>query len=69
MPHSRHAAAERIQNVAPRVRSTFAFFNNRYAGFAPEWVILFRAEMGLPRVDWGSGAYPKTLDSAESGGA
>ncbi len=61
-----HRWAQRVQNVAPHVRSTFAFFNNHYAGFAPESVNLFRAELGLPRVDWGLGTYQKTLDPDES---
>ncbi len=59
-----HRWAERVKKAAPRVRSTFAFFNNHYAGFAPESANLFRAEMGLPRVEWDSGARQKTLDTA-----
>ncbi len=38
--------ADRLKKVESRVHATFAFFNNHYAGFAPESVNLFREEMG-----------------------
>lgn len=44
--------ADRVRKVEGRVHTTFAFFNNHYAGFAPESVNLFREEMGLPRIEY-----------------
>jgi uncharacterized protein YecE (DUF72 family) len=40
--------ASRIRSVSDALRRALVFFNNHYAGFAPESVNLFRALMGLP---------------------
>ncbi len=54
--------ANRVKAVANRVLSTFAFFNNHFAGFAPESVNLFRQEMGLERIDYAPAAHQRRLD-------
>ncbi len=42
---------------------TFVFFNNHFAGFAPESVNDFRREVGLPPLEYGlPGGRPTTLD-------
>lgn len=62
-----HRWAERVKEAALRVRSTFAFFNNHYAGFAPESANRFREEMGLRRVEWEAGVRQTTRDGAPEG--
>jgi uncharacterized protein YecE (DUF72 family) len=44
--------AERLRNVSRDLRRALVFFNNHYAGFAPESVNLFRELMGLPPVPY-----------------
>lgn len=44
--------AERIRRRSEEVSQVFVFFNNHFAGFAPESVNLFRREMDLPPVDY-----------------
>ncbi len=39
--------ADRLRAAADRVERAFVFFNNHFAGFAPDSVNLFRQEMGL----------------------
>jgi len=46
--------AERARAASEHVENVFAFFNNHYAGFAPESVNLFRRELGLAPVDYGA---------------
>lgn len=45
--------AERVRARANDVQQVYAFFNNHFAGFAPDSVNLFREEMGLPPVKYG----------------
>ncbi len=45
--------ADRVRHVSGDVRRVLVFFNNHYAGFAPESVNLFRDLMGLPRIPYG----------------
>lgn len=40
--------ADRVKARLPEVKEAFVFFNNHYAGFAPDSANLFREEMGLP---------------------
>jgi uncharacterized protein YecE (DUF72 family) len=44
--------AERLRAASGDLRRALVFFNNHYAGFAPESVNLFRAALGLPPVDY-----------------
>jgi uncharacterized protein YecE (DUF72 family) len=45
--------AERLRRVSSDLQRALVFFNNHYAGFAPESVNLFRELMGLPTVPYG----------------
>lgn len=45
--------AERLRARSGELRRALVFFNNHYAGFAPESVNLFRELFGLPAVDYG----------------
>jgi uncharacterized protein YecE (DUF72 family) len=45
--------AARLRERQTQVRGSFVFFNNHYAGFAPESVNEFRASLGLEPVDYG----------------
>jgi uncharacterized protein YecE (DUF72 family) len=45
--------ARRLRVQEDSARRAFIFFNNHYAGFAPESVNQFRSEMGLPAIDYG----------------
>ncbi len=45
--------ADRLRAVSKDLRRALVFFNNHYAGFAPESVNLFRELMGLPPVAYG----------------
>lgn len=51
--------ADRLKAVSADLRRALVFFNNHYAGFAPESVNLFREMMGLPPV-----AYARLADSS-----
>ena len=42
----------RLRAVSDTLRRALVFFNNHYAGFAPESVNLFRELIGLPRVPY-----------------
>jgi len=42
--------AERLQKVRDQVQISFVFFNNHFAGFAPESVNQFRQILGLPEI-------------------
>jgi uncharacterized protein YecE (DUF72 family) len=42
--------AARLKGVEETIHDAFVFFNNHFAGFAPESVNQFRQEMGLPRI-------------------
>ena len=44
--------AARVAAVLDRLENAFAYFNNHFAGFAPESVNLFRAELGLEPIDY-----------------
>jgi uncharacterized protein YecE (DUF72 family) len=44
--------AERLLARSSELRRALVFFNNHYAGFAPESVNLFRNAMGLPPIDY-----------------
>ena len=44
--------ADRLRARSSEVRRALVFFNNHYAGFAPESVNLFRELMGLPAVGY-----------------
>lgn len=44
--------ADRLRAHMDEVRRALVFFNNHYAGFAPESLNLFRALLGLPTVDY-----------------
>ncbi len=44
--------ADRLRAVSADLRRALVFFNNHYAGFAPESVNLFREMMGLPPVPY-----------------
>jgi uncharacterized protein YecE (DUF72 family) len=44
--------ADRLRTVSGTLRRALVFFNNHYAGFAPESVNLFRGLMGLPRIPY-----------------
>jgi uncharacterized protein YecE (DUF72 family) len=44
--------AGRLRDASDDLRRALVFFNNHYAGFAPESVNLFRELMGLPRVSY-----------------
>jgi uncharacterized protein YecE (DUF72 family) len=44
--------ADRLKQTSRDLRRALVFFNNHYAGFAPESVNLFREMMGLPSVDY-----------------
>ncbi|MHB1931490.1 MAG: DUF72 domain-containing protein [Thermoplasmata archaeon] len=48
-------------------RDVFAYFNNHFAGFAPESVNLFRREMGLPPIPIALPAWT-TLSRPDAGG-
>lgn len=41
---------ERLQKVRDQVRSSFVFFNNHFAGFAPDSVNHFRQILGVPEI-------------------
>lgn len=43
---------DRLRMVSGDLRRALVFFNNHYAGFAPESVNLFRELMGLPRIPY-----------------
>ncbi len=45
--------ADRLKRVSNDLRRALVFFNNHYAGFAPESVKIFRELLGLPPVDYG----------------
>jgi uncharacterized protein YecE (DUF72 family) len=45
--------AERLRQRQDAIESSFVFFNNHYAGFAPASVNEFREAMGMPPVDVG----------------
>ena len=47
--------AARVREVRDAVTAIFAFFNNHYAGFAPESANQFRQELGLPPVRYAPG--------------
>ena len=44
--------ADRLRAKAQEVERAFVFFNNHFAGFAPDSVNLFRRTMDLPLVDY-----------------
>ncbi|MCI4357583.1 MAG: DUF72 domain-containing protein [Thermoplasmata archaeon] len=44
--------AARLKGVEETLHEAFVFFNNHFAGFAPESVNQFRREWGLPRVEF-----------------
>ncbi|MGC2290033.1 MAG: DUF72 domain-containing protein [Thermoplasmata archaeon] len=44
---------ERLRAVSNDLHRALVFFNNHYAGFAPESVNLFRELMGLPTIPYG----------------
>jgi uncharacterized protein YecE (DUF72 family) len=44
--------ADRLRAVSSDLQRALVFFNNHYAGFAPESVNLFRELMGLPRIPY-----------------
>jgi uncharacterized protein YecE (DUF72 family) len=44
--------AERVLAERDHVRRVFVFFNNHYAGFAPDSINLFRRVLNLPEVDY-----------------
>jgi uncharacterized protein YecE (DUF72 family) len=46
------AWADRLRGVEAKIDEAFIFFNNHFAGFAPESVNQFRALVGLPKVDY-----------------
>ena len=48
-------------------REVFAYFNNHFAGFAPESVNLFRREMGLPPIPIALPAWATLSDPAPDG--
>ena len=55
--------AARLRAADHLARPSYAFFNNHYAGFAPESANEFRRILGLPPVDYGRFARgPRTLD-------
>lgn len=45
--------ADRVRRLSSDLRRVLVFFNNHYAGFAPESVNLFRELMGLPSIPYG----------------
>lgn len=44
--------ADRLRSRSSEIRRALVFFNNHYAGFAPESVNLFRELMGLPIIEY-----------------
>jgi len=54
--------ADRLKARIGEVHEAFVFFNNHYAGFAPESANEFRAEMGLPPVPYALRGPRETLD-------
>jgi uncharacterized protein YecE (DUF72 family) len=48
--------ADRLKARIAEVNEAFVFFNNHFAGFAPESANLFRSEMGLPPVGLAPGS-------------
>ena len=54
--------ADRIARQRDRFLEVFVFFNNHYAGFAPESVNEFRTAAGLPRIELPHRSSPRTLD-------
>ncbi|MDE1820393.1 MAG: DUF72 domain-containing protein [Euryarchaeota archaeon] len=53
--------SDRLRAEAQRVERAFVFFNNHFAGFAPESVNLFRREMGLEPLNYGPGTFQQRL--------
>ncbi len=54
--------ADRLRAVADRVERALVFFNNHFAGFAPDSVNLFRQEMGLEPIRYAPGPVQTRLD-------
>jgi len=55
--------AERLRAVSSDLRRAMVFFNNHFAGFAPESVNIFRELVGLPSIPYGrfvSGSRPSS---------
>ncbi|HEV2166105.1 MAG TPA: DUF72 domain-containing protein [Thermoplasmata archaeon] len=54
--------AERLKGVPERVEDGFVYFNNHFAGFAPESVNQFRQEMDLPAIEYRVPQGPQVRD-------
>ena len=54
--------AGRLKGVAEKIDNGFVFFNNHFAGFAPESVNQFRHEMDLPKVEYRTADGPAKRD-------
>lgn len=55
--------ADRLKAVSSDLRRALVFFNNHYAGFAPESLNIFRELMGLPTVAYGRWVDEKPVSS------
>lgn len=54
--------ARRVGARAADLREAWVFFNNHFAGFAPDSLNLFRREVGLPSVQYGLAERPGALE-------